>query len=212
MNRFHGGLSGQSWSRVRGWSPQIRRSLLADLKAKLGDQPDEREVTVTVGLLRSLLEAHEALPSEPGAAIRDEVAQVTYNVTVGRAPGKAWLRTVEIVPDSDDPDPRVFRVPVRRLAELAAEVLALEDGEASLIFNVPEVGENAPPPDAEELAALIRERIGRQKIADQYGKSLSRVDEWLRLARRERPDLFPARTRGPRPKTPDAPTIREGDR
>jgi hypothetical protein len=170
--------------------------------------PDDQPVTISADLLRSLLAAHDRAPSEHGASIRDDRAGVTYNVTIGREPGRAWLRTVEILPDAAEPDPRVFRVPVRRLADLGAEVLALEGGEDEvLVFAVPEPGEKVPPPpDADELAALIRARVSRQKIADRYGRSPSRVDEWLRVARRERPDLFPPRTRGPKPRTTDTPS------
>lgn len=182
-------------------SPRERTELLAELVA-LGDDAD---VLMNAGVVRSLVQHSERPDGTSGARIRHEVRGVTYFVTIERADDAVHLRTVEVVPDEVPADPLVWRIPSRVLAETAAEVLALQGDNDGAIVGGVDAPDADRPPSAEELAELVRARVSRQAIAERYGRAVATVDQWLRVARQESPELFPARTRGPkpRPKTSD---------
>lgn len=176
---------------------------------RIANLSDGGSVSISAGVLRALLQHTEPQRATAGAAIRNDGRGVTYFVTVDRQGAEVHLRTVEVVPDRAPADPRVWRIPERVLADTAAEVLALEDSsgdpEHTLVWGV-DWPDPDRPPNAEELAQLINSKVTRKVIAKRYGRALGTVDQWLRVARKERPDLFPPRTRGPRPEqeTPEA--------
>lgn len=189
-----------------------------ELSRAVADAPDAQPVQLRADLVRALLRAHEPGPTEAAVTIRDEQRRVTYvaRVSTGQD-GRVWLAGVRVEPDDSDqaePDPRVWRVPARELAALAAEALAVHalaaEPEHTVTAGVALPDPDAPP-DAAELAALVRAGVRRQAIAERYGRSLSRVDDWLRLARRERPELFPPRRRGPKPKPPGGDNSQPGN-
>lgn len=200
-----------TWRRTEGAPDRLPRRLRAELAAEVTDVPDDAQVILTAGMLRSLLAAHEEPQATHGASIYDPDRRVTYFATIHRAEGQAWLRTVEVVPHDERPHPDVFRVPASAVAAAAARVLA-EQAAAGDPDDVVIWGDRVPPPgtpSAEELREFVRRGETRQTLAALFDKSVSRVDDWLREARRDRPDLdWPARTRGPRPKTPGGTTAR----
>lgn len=192
-----------TWWKVDGEPERLSPSLVADLTAKIAHSADDQRVVVTAGMLRALLAAHERTEQTRGAEIVDPERRVTYRATVGRGEGRAWLRTVEVIPHDEEPDPKVFRVPVQAVADMTALILA-QQGESDSVFIMGETPPREGQPDAEQLAALLHQGETRRTLAARFDKSVSRVDDWLRLARRERPDLdWPARRRGPKPQTTD---------
>ncbi|MDO5495923.1 MAG: hypothetical protein Q4G64_09430 [bacterium] len=214
MNRSRDSYTGASWLRVESKDqrdalpPKQRAAMLADLDGV----PDSAPVAVRADTLRTLLACQAPPTSTRGASIRNESRGVTYLATVARGTDGVHLRSVEVVPDHVPADPRVWRIPERILTETTAEVLALEaasgDAADSFAWGV-DWPDPDRPPSAEELAELVNASVTRHAIAERYGRALNTVDQWLRVARRERPELFPERRRGPKPqplgsKTPEA--------
>lgn len=173
--------------------------------AKIADVPADATaiVKINAGMLRTLLAAHHRSATVRGAEITDPDRRVSYRATIGRGDGRVWLRSVEIIPDDPDPDARVWRVPHQAIAEAVALQLAEEDRVAAngwFQVGPNRIGDGIPTP--EELAELLRRGENRHTIAARYDRSTSRVDDWLRAARRDRPDLdWPRRRRGPKPRT-----------
>lgn len=213
-----------SWRRYVGGEREpapLPPGFLDEVRERLAGLDDDDDVTLELraGVLRQIVEHLQPEPAssyERGAEVHDEEAGVTYRATIGRDRGRRWLRTVEVIPDDiAAPEQRVFRVPTNVVAALVAEVHAAEAGEArtdaelrmtfgdsSVVFGV----RHAPPepssvPTAEQLARLMHDGLNRREIAGYFGRSVNTVDQWLRRARREQPDLFPERTRGPAPQT-----------
>lgn len=206
MVPIHDSWTLSTWQRAVSEPERISRPLLASLRGKLADAPDDAEVTLTVGTVRALLAAHERPEVERGVRIDDDRRRCTYRVALGRGDGRRWLQHVEVTPWDDRPDPAAFRLPPRDLASAAARVLAEQEGtDPSDPAGVLIFGDRVPgkAPDPEELADLVRGGMPREEIARAYGRSLSRVHQWIRQARRDRPELFPARTRGPAPRPTD---------
>ncbi|PRB04970.1 hypothetical protein CQ047_16050 [Microbacterium sp. MYb72] len=191
------------------------RSLLRDALDEASDLPDDAPGP-TIGDLREWW-SRTAVESDRGAEIVNPAGSAIYRVTLDPRPGSAELRTVEVIATGDNTDPSIFRVPVGTLAAQARAVLALP---ADIV-----IGARGPArPTAETLAEHARDRIPRSKIAERYDRKVATVDQWMREARRERPDLdWPERRRGPSPRaqTPPAtagenrgesPTNRKADR
>lgn len=181
-------------------------ALVADLLGAIHGVDDDQRVQITAGTLRSLLAAVErdGMTETPGVAIHDAEKAVTYVVAVAGAEGRVWPASVQVVLDdpTQQPDPSVWRLPAQRLAERAALDLArwsdapAEADSDSLVI----VTDSRPgPPSTEELAALVAAGESRRTLAVRFDRSVVTVDGWLAKARRERPDLFPAARRGPKP-------------
>lgn len=190
----------EPWART---GPNARNDAVRDLadalRAALASDPDARTVEVVVNRSHAerLLAALGA--AEDGAAIRDDTRAVTYYATAETtADGENLLRTVEIVPDRPLASTYEVRLPTRLLADLAAEEAAKASGAFTLDLSHP-----LTKPSARELGALVSQGWTRHSIADTFDRSLNTVDQWLRVARKEAPDAFPERTRGPAPQTTD---------
>lgn len=180
----------------------------AELAAKIADASDGSGVRLSAGELRKLLAAYDR-PYERGARIEGtgENAGVIYLATIdAERPGR--LRTVEVIATDHPPDPKAFRVPVRLLEDLTRYVLTMQDEVTAddprdVVFvewDVPRDG--IPTPEA--LHELQTQGVTAGGIGKLYSRSETRVFQWLRSARQERPDLdWPLPTRGPRPKTTD---------
>lgn len=195
------------WRCEVGSPERIRPRLLADLLRDLEGVPGDSEVTgLTVDGLRELLAAHKRPPVELGAEITDPERRVTYRCLIGRGEGRVWLKHCEVIPHEADPDPAIWRIPAQALAdatalELARAVDTAEGGDTSGVViwgdTIPEGGKPTP----EDLSAMLARGETRKTIAKWFGRSESRVDDWLRIARRDRPDLpWPERRRGPKPR------------
>lgn len=184
----------------------LRPGQAAQIRAQLdtvGAQ-DTDVVEVPVGLVRQLLALAEGGRRVPGARIEDAETNATYYVTVARRDQAAGLRTVEVVPlDPSRPvDPRAFRIPERALADAAAVVLARQRAalrigdpddpdQLARVISSPRSARPAGDsrPDAEQLREDVRAGLPIAAIAERYDRSKSTVLQWLRKARRERPDL-----------------------
>lgn len=197
-----------SWERPQDGSPdRIPRRVYEELSRELEGAPDDQPVQgVTAGMMRALLAPHERRPGTLGATITDLDKRVTYRATIGRAEGQSWIRTVEVIPHDDRPDPSVFRIPHGAIADRTAEVLNVQaavagEGDPRDVLIWGTRGPRPGIPTPEELRELVRQGLTRKAISELYkDKSLSRVDDWLREARAERPDLdWPPRRRGPKP-------------
>ncbi len=175
------------------------RTLLRDALADAAELPDDAPGP-PIGELRQWWERTE-VTLESGAEIVNPSGTAVYRVTLDPRPGAVELRTVEVIGTGENADPNIFRVPVSTLAAQARAVLSLP---ADIVIGA----RSQPRPSAEELAQLARDRIPRSKIAERYDRKVATVDQWMREARRERPDLdWPERRRGPSPRiqTPPAP-------
>ncbi|QCV88880.1 hypothetical protein FEZ32_11435 [Acidipropionibacterium jensenii] len=165
---------------------------------------DADMVEVPAGLLRQLVALAEGGRRVPGARIEDAEMNAAYLVTISPREQSARLRTVEVVPlDPSRPvDPRAFRIPEQSLADAAAVVLARQRAAVRIgdpndpdqIARVVSSPQSARPasrsrPDAEQLREDVREGLPIEAMAERYSRSKSTILQWLRKARRERPDL-----------------------
>lgn len=212
------------WSKPRRYtreegSPSAHwpsQALVDDLKAALHGVEDDTHVKVRAGVLQSLLAAFErdGMTKVPGASIRDKGRGVTYNVTVQGGEGRVWPRTIEVVLDDPEtaPDASLYRLPAQRLADAAAihlagqkeDELVWTDEEGEVILAITD--SKPAIPTTEQLAELVNSGMTRRVLAARFDRSVATVDGWLGQARRERPDLFPAQRRGPKPQTPKNPS------
>jgi len=165
-----------------------------------------------------------------GAAVHDPARGVTYRVTIGQGEGRVWLRTLEVVPDDPaEPgvsNAVLRRVPAVALAEFVAlfhdrrarlrdaaggtdpddpdALDALQQHGRTLARAATTPGGLAPArgdvPTSAELAALLREGMTRQRLAERFHRSPSTISDWIGRAYREVPDQMPPRRRGRRPK------------
>lgn len=194
------------------YGDRVNPAFAADMAKQLAQDPDAGQVTLPLHVVRDLLRPHLPQSSELGAVIHDTRRGVRWRVKLGRAPGRRpWLRSVEVMPDSVDPDPRLFTVP-KRLADAAADVIAAHELFANSTNAEPEdiltyrgVGEVFPNPDGipspEELYEAVQRGESAPLLAERYRRSVGRVYAWLGQARKDRPDLpWPPRRRGPAPR------------
>jgi hypothetical protein len=175
------------------------------------------------------LEPREVL--QDGVQIRDFAYGMTYLVTIGRANGRVWLRSLEIEPHRDNAridNAALRRIPVQVLAEYAALYLDDRDrvrkaigtgaprpttGTQAFGIRAPRgsirmPGEQAVPTSA-EVAALLKEGHTRKTLAAMFYRTPSTISDWIGRAYREVPDQMPPRRPGgrrpantPKPNTP----------
>lgn len=188
-----------SWTRPADGTALRQHALRAWLIEQTEGLADDAAVPFTLAELREVLTVSKPSPGTRGARLRDKGRGVVYNVTIDPTLGSVGLRTVEIVTKGTD-DRAVFRVPVAELIREAAAVQAFEaahaddDSRPAIV-----IGAKGGSPTPETLLTLIRGGVSRAEIATRYERSVGRVDQWLREARDERPDLdWPETRRGPR--------------
>lgn len=197
---------------VRG-EPVPRRAA-DDLAAQIDGLPDDADVSLPAGVVRALLAPHRTERTELAVTVMDTNKGVTYRTKVARGRGRVALAEVTVQPsDPLTADLSVWRVPAQALADAAALTLARHEAAASAAERpeaaVTFVGEGAvlPDPDgiptAEQLCDALNAGETRHTIAARWHRSVARVDQWLRVARRDHPELpWPPRRRGPKPQNP----------
>lgn len=127
-----------------------------------------------------------------GAQIHDRDRGVAYRVTIGRSPGRVWLRTVEVEPDEDRPvDAAILgAVPAQRLADATAQFLAEQDKLSSTELRLdlrehPVVDLPNDPPTPERVADLHRSGETRRTMASLFNVTVWRIDQVVREARKQ---------------------------
>lgn len=205
------------WSRqddqIREPDP-IPDGLLEDLEDQLATAKRGDSVQVPAWVLQLLVDNARPAARTPGAVIVDKARGAQYRATVQTGDGEVQLTSVEVLPAEPGGtlSTRALQVPGQHLADAVASYLArqaaaearsrTEGGSGKAVLMAASVRRKAAAPSAEELRELVREGLNRTAIAERYDRSASTVDQWLRVARRDRPDLeWPARRRGPRPGT-----------
>ena len=194
-----------SWDRPSGYGDRARlKSLRSLLQGAVADRSDD-EPAVTVGRLREWLDELEPVETERVAILHDEERGVTYRVTLDPTPFSVGLRRVEVEVEPGNNDPGVFRIPVKQLRAQAEALHKWEklhtsdDGTGRGFIRKGVVTPERPTPEV--LVELIRAKMTRREIADRYGRTPDRVEQWIREGRRKRPDLaWPVPARGPKPK------------
>lgn len=165
-------------------------------------------------MLRLLVDNARPAPRTPGAVVVDQARGARYRATVQPGDGEVQLSSVEVLPAEPGGtlSARALQVPGQHLADAVAAYLARQaaaearsresGGDGRTVLLNATVRRTAAAPSAEELRELVREGLKRTTIAERYDRSPSTVDQWLRVARRDRPDLdWPPRRRGPQPGT-----------
>lgn len=206
------------WSRVDPDAPEpdpIPEGLLDDIEARLaGHRGRGDTVKLPSWVVQLLVDNARPAPMTAGAVVVDTVRGAQYRATIQRSEGVAQLASVEVSPIEPGATlpAGTFRVPGKHIADAvsgflaqraAAEARSRQSGGdgGSVLFNATVRKESATP-TAEELRELVRAGLNRGAIASRYGRAISTVDQWLRKARRDRPDLdWPERRRGPAPRS-----------
>lgn len=118
-----------------------------------------------------------------GVSLRDQEFRVTYNVLFDDSEDRD-IASVEVVGEPST-DPRAWRIPKAELRRQAALFQARQQ-----LSDEIEIVSRPPTKSTDErLFELVQVGADRKLIAETLGRSVSRVDQLLREARKRRPDL-----------------------